>query len=75
MTENIRSLAVYAVQVSGCLFTAVFLLAYILPFPADRVLHSEPVFRGLLAVLGSLFLALTLIALFLSLKRGKTNVG
>ena len=50
----------YAAQGVGAVFVALFLGAYLGGLPSTAVLHSAPVFRIPLAVIGAVFLILVL---------------
>jgi hypothetical protein len=51
----------------GAVFFAVFLASYALALPSNLVLHGQPIFRIPLSIFGALFLALTAIAIALSI--------
>ncbi len=51
----------YVFEGVGAIFTAFFLVAYLAGLPTTNVLHSEPVFRISLSVLGVVLLALILV--------------
>jgi hypothetical protein len=58
---------VFLTQGIGAVFFAVFLASYALALPSNLVLHGQPIFRIPLSVFGGLFLALTAIAILLSI--------
>jgi hypothetical protein len=58
---------VFFTQGIGAVFFAVFLASYALALPSNLVLHGEPIFRIPLSIFGALFLALTAIAIGLSI--------
>jgi hypothetical protein len=58
---------VFFTQGIGAVFFAVFLASYALALPSNLVLHGEPIFRIPLSIFGALFLALTAIAIALSI--------
>jgi hypothetical protein len=58
---------VFFTQGIGAAFFAVFLASYALALPSNLVLHGEPIFRIPLSIFGALFLALTAIAIALSI--------
>ncbi|MGD9130825.1 MAG: hypothetical protein PVH73_04540 [Candidatus Bathyarchaeota archaeon] len=58
---------VFLTQGIGAAFFAVFLASYALALPSNLVLHGQPIFRTPLSIFGTLFLALTAIAILLSI--------
>jgi len=56
----------FAVQGVGAVFVGIFLAAYLAGLPSTAVLHSEPIFRSLLSVIGVLLLIFIFTALVLS---------
>jgi hypothetical protein len=63
----------YVAQGVGAVFVALFVGAYLGGLPSTAVLHSEPVFRIPLAVIGAVFLVLVisvLVVAFLAKKDG-----
>jgi hypothetical protein len=58
---------VFLTQGIGAAFFAVFLASYVLALPSNLVLHGQPIFRIPLSIFGALFLALTAIAIALSI--------
>jgi hypothetical protein len=66
LSEKRISMFLYAVQGIGAIFVGVFLAAYLGGLPSTAVLHSEPVFRNLLAIFGAVLLILVLVTLVLS---------
>jgi hypothetical protein len=58
---------VFLTQGIGAVFFAVFLASYALALPSNLVLHGQPIFRIPLSIFGALFLALTAIAIALSI--------
>jgi hypothetical protein len=53
----------FGVQGVGAAFVGVFLTAYLLGLPTEKVWHSDPVFRSTLSVLGVVFIVLVIGAL------------
>ncbi len=53
----------FAAEVLGVVFVGFFLAAYLGGLPSTAVLHSEPVFRIPLAIVGAVLLVLVLSAL------------
>lgn len=51
----------------GTVFVGLFLAVYLGGLPSTAVLHSEPIFRIPLAILGAAFLALVLITALIAL--------
>ena len=58
LTNNQTRNFLFAVQGVGAVFVAIFLIAYLGGLPTTNVLHSEPVFRYSLDVIGIALLAL-----------------
>ena len=59
----------FATAGMGAVFVGLFLTVYLLglkDLPDDMVYHSEPIFRTLLSIFGSLLIAIVVIALILS---------
>jgi hypothetical protein len=69
MLQLKRNLArlVFLTQGIGAAFFTVFLASYALALPSNLVLHGQPIFRIPLSIFGALFLALTAIAIALSI--------
>lgn len=66
----------FAVEGVGAVFFGLFLTVYLLglrDLPGDMVYHSEPIFRTLLSLFGSLLIVFALIALVLSIIVKKKN--
>jgi len=66
----------FAVEGVGTVFFGLFLTVYLLglrDLPGDMVYHSEPIFRTLLSLFGSLLIVFALIALVLSIIMKKKN--
>lgn len=66
LTETRVHKFLFAVQGVGIVFAAVFLAAYLGGLPSTNVLHSEPIFRLSLTVLGVALLVLILAAIILA---------
>jgi len=67
---------IFAVEGVGVIFLGVFLTVYLLglrDLPGYTVYHSEPIFRTLLSIFGSLLIAFALIAIVLSIIVKKKN--
>ncbi len=47
----------------GAIFVGIFSAAYLLGLPSTAVLHSEPIIRTALSILGIILIAVTLAAL------------
>jgi hypothetical protein len=56
----------------GGVFVSIFLAAYLAGLPTTNVLHSEPIFRIPLAILGSVLLVLIFIAIIFAVLLDKT---
>ena len=56
----------FVTQGVGIIFVFVFLIAYLAGLPSTNVLHSEPVFRVPLTILGIVLIALLLATIVLS---------
>jgi len=63
----------FATQGVGIVFVSIFLAAYLSGLPRTNVLHSEPAFRILLAVLGGVFLVLALAIVVLTIFSRNNN--
>lgn len=66
VTQKHVSTILFVTQGVGVAFTIVFLAAYMGGLPSTNVLHSEPVFRAVLAVFGAAFLVLILAVVLLA---------
>ena len=67
---------IFAVEGVGVIFLGVFLTVYLLglrDLPGYTVYHSEPIFRTLLSIFGSLLIVLALIAIVFSIIVKKKN--
>jgi hypothetical protein len=71
LTQKKLSTFLFAVQGVGIVFISIFLAAYLAGLPTTNVLHIEPAFRIPLAIIGSLFLVLVFVAIFLAAKQKK----
>lgn len=63
----------FITQGVGAIFTGIFLAAYLSGLPTTDVLHSEPVVRASLSVLGVVFLVLILSTVIIALISNKTR--
>ncbi len=66
------SLYIYAVQIIGAAFYAVFSAAYILSIPTTKVLSGEAIFKVPLTVFGVLFIVLILVSLVIAATNKKS---
>ncbi len=62
----------FAVHGIGAVFVAIFSAVYLLGLPTTNVLHSEPIFRTTLSILGIILIALVLAAFVLAAIKRKT---
>jgi hypothetical protein len=53
-------------QCIGIVFIGTFLIAYLAELPTGEVLHAQPVYHEVLAISGSVFVIMSVFALFLS---------
>jgi hypothetical protein len=72
LNDKQKTKCLFAIEGVGAAFVCVFLAAYLAGLPTTNVLHSEAFFRIPLAVLGTLFFALILVALILAANLRKT---
>jgi len=63
----------FITQGVGAIFTGIFLAAYLSGLPTTAVLHSEPVVRASLSVIGIVFLVLILSTIIIALISNKTR--
>ncbi len=76
LTNGQVKVYLFAVEGVGAVFFGIFLTVYLLglrDLPGDMVYHSEPVFRMLLSIFGSLLIAFAFIAFILSIIVNKKN--
>lgn len=73
LTQKQLTTFLFAVQGVGIVFVSIFLAAYLAGLPTTNVLHIEPAFRIPLAIIGSLFLVLVFVAIFLAAKQKKNR--
>jgi hypothetical protein len=66
LSDRQTDIFLFAVQGVGAVFVGIFLAAYLGGLPTTVVLHSEPVFRIPLYILGIVFLVMMLSALVLA---------
>jgi hypothetical protein len=66
VSDRQTAIFLFAVQGVGAVFVGIFLAAYLGGLPTTVVLHSEPVFRIPLYILGAVFLVMVLSALVLA---------
>jgi hypothetical protein len=66
LSDKQTDIFLFAVQGVGAVFVGIFLAAYLGGLPTTLVLHSEPVFRIPLYILGVVFLVMVLSALVLA---------
>ena len=62
----------FAVEGVGIVFVGIFLVAYIGGLPTTTVLHSEPVFRLSLTIIGLAFLVMILATVILAIYKRRT---
>jgi hypothetical protein len=62
----------FALEGVGIVFVGIFLVAYLGGLPTTAVLHSEPVFRLSLTVIGLAFLVIILATVILAIYKRRT---